>query len=128
MSIFDKIVGLVPTVKDRVKSVLEYSKSTAVKIGVVAVISVSALIYSHHLGAKGQQKTIDNLRYELSIERSRVESRPANIKSKARRRHAPKLSNRRSQVSEPVSVKEKVEEHEEQRPSCFLLGCLDFRR
>lgn len=117
MSIFDKIVGLVPTVTDRAKSVLEYSKSTAVKIGVVAVISVSALIYSHHLGAKGQQKTIDNLRHELSIERSRIESRPSYVKSKARRRHAPK-----------VSVKEKIEEHEEQRPSCFLLGCLDFRR
>ncbi|MGJ4945049.1 hypothetical protein ACQR1W_31100 [Bradyrhizobium sp. HKCCYLS1011] len=65
MSIIEKIVGLVPTVREKAKAVLDFLTSRDGKIGVVAIPLIVALGCAHALGIASERGTIESLRRDL---------------------------------------------------------------
>ncbi|WP_315729781.1 hypothetical protein [Bradyrhizobium sp. SZCCHNRI2010] len=65
MSLIDKIVGLVPTVRDKAKAVLGILNSKAGKIGLAVLFVISVLGFTHHMGVRSQEGTIEQLKKEL---------------------------------------------------------------
>lgn len=66
MSIIEKIVGLVPTVRGHAKAVLDFVQSATGKIAVAALISIVVLACAHQLGVRSQQPKIAELQKQLA--------------------------------------------------------------
>ncbi|WP_316200883.1 MULTISPECIES: hypothetical protein [unclassified Bradyrhizobium] len=67
MSIIEKIVGLVPTVREKAKAVLDFLASKEGKIGLVAIAALVALGSAHAIGVASQRGTIESLRRDLGV-------------------------------------------------------------
>ena len=65
MSIIETIVGLVPTVRDRAKAVLNFLTSKTGKVICAVLFTLSVLGFTHHLGVESQQEKIESLKKEL---------------------------------------------------------------
>jgi hypothetical protein len=65
MSIIEKIVGLVPTVRDRARTVLDFALSTKGKVTLALVLAAAVLGYAHHRGAESREPEIVRLKQEL---------------------------------------------------------------
>jgi hypothetical protein len=79
MSIIDKIVGLVPTVREKAKAALGLLVTPAGKIGLAALVALAILGFTHHLGVSSQSGTIESLRRDLGSVRLQLaaeQSRP----------------------------------------------------
>lgn len=65
MSIIEKIVGLIPTVRERARTVLDFALSTKGKVILALGVAVIAIGYAHHRGVESQEPAIAALRKEL---------------------------------------------------------------
>lgn len=65
MSIIEKIVGVLPTVRDRARTVLDFAMSTKGKVILALAAAVIALGYAHHRGVESQEPRIAQLSKEL---------------------------------------------------------------
>jgi hypothetical protein len=65
MSVIETIVGFVPTVRDRVKSVLNFLTSTTGKVTCSILLALFMLGYTHHMGVESQKGKIETLTKQL---------------------------------------------------------------
>lgn len=65
MSIIEKIVGALPTVRDRARTVLDFAMSTKGKVILALAAAVIALGHAHHRGVESQEPRIAQLTKEL---------------------------------------------------------------
>ncbi|MGC0389277.1 hypothetical protein [Bradyrhizobium sp. USDA 241] len=65
MSIIEKIVGVLPTVRERARTILDFALSTKGKVILALAVAVIAIGYAHHRGVESQEPAIAALRKEL---------------------------------------------------------------
>ncbi|WP_316194476.1 hypothetical protein [Bradyrhizobium sp. SZCCHNRI3052] len=65
MSIIEKIVGLIPTVREKAKAVPDYPTSKEGQISLAVLLAITALGLAHHVGVSSQQGTIEQFKREL---------------------------------------------------------------